>query len=217
MRESENGVATQILSLAGRAVYMHCFGHALNLAFAATLKQSRDFREALEIAYEITKLIKYSPKRNVAFNRIKAEISDEDARGSVGIRSFCPTQWTVRGDAITSILENYSVLSQIWEESLEARMEPDLKERVIGVKTRLGSHRLLIGLKLSKKILRVTDNFSRILPKTSLSAAEGQTRAKMTIKTLMSMRTDKAIVQFFETVKRDCDRLDTCQPTLASK
>ena len=88
MRGSRNGVATQILSLERRAVYMHCFGHALSLAVADTLKQSRVCRKALEIAYEIAKLIKYSPKRNAAFNRIKAEISDEDARGSVGIRSF---------------------------------------------------------------------------------------------------------------------------------
>ena len=69
-------------------MYMHCFGHALNLAVVDTLKQSRVCREALEITYEITKLIKHSPKRNAAFNRIKAEISDEDARGSIGIRSF---------------------------------------------------------------------------------------------------------------------------------
>ena len=94
-------------------------------------------------------------------------------------------------------------------------MESDLKGRVIGVKTQLGSHRLLIGLKLSEKILRVTDNLSRTLQKTSLSAAKGQTLAKITIETLMSMRTDKAFVLFFETVKRDCDRLDTDQPTLA--
>ena len=31
------------------------------------------------------------------------------------------------------------------------------------------------------------------------------------------MRTDKAFVLLFETVKRDCDRLDTDQPTLARK
>ena len=197
MRGSRNCVATQIPSLERRDVYMHCFGHALNLAVADTLKQSRVCREALETAYEITKLTKYSPKRIAAFNRIKAEISDEDA--------------------ITSILENYSVLSQLWEECLEARMKPDLKRRVIEVKTQLGSHQLLFGLKLSEKILRVTDNLSRTLQKTSLSAAEGRTLAKMTLETLMSMRTDKAFVLFLETVKRDCDRLDTDQPTLARK
>ena len=40
IRGSRNRVATQILSLERRAVYMHCFGHALNLAVADTLKQS---------------------------------------------------------------------------------------------------------------------------------------------------------------------------------
>ena len=39
----------------------------------------------------------------------------------------------------------------------------------------------------------------------------------MTNETLMSIRTDKAFVLLFETVKRDCDRLDTNQPTLPRK
>ena len=36
-------------------------------------------RCALDTAYEITKLIKFSPKRNAAFDRIKNELSTEDS------------------------------------------------------------------------------------------------------------------------------------------
>ena len=31
----------------------------------------------------------------------------------MGIRAFCPTRWTVRGDAIASIIENYEVLNPL--------------------------------------------------------------------------------------------------------
>ena len=63
MRGSRNGVAVQIAKEEDRALYIHCFGHALNLAVADTIKASKVCSDALEIAMEITKLIKYSRER----------------------------------------------------------------------------------------------------------------------------------------------------------
>ena len=76
-------------------------------------------RDALEIALEVTKLVKFSPKRNAAFDRIKP-VEEHSFGGS--IRSFCPTRWTVRGESIASILGNYSALTQLWEECFEERL-----------------------------------------------------------------------------------------------
>ena len=63
------------------------------------------------------------------FNAIKAQITEEDGFKG-GIRTFCPTQWTVRGNAVGSILENYITLSQLWEECLEGKLDPDIKGRI---------------------------------------------------------------------------------------
>ena len=79
---------------------------------------------------EVTKLVKFSPKRNAAFDQIKSE-EEHGVGGS--IRSFCPTRWTVHGESIASILDKYSALMQLWEECLEERLEPDVKGRIIGV------------------------------------------------------------------------------------
>lgn len=50
------------------------------------------------------------------------------------IRALCPTKWTIRGDAIASIIEgNYEVLKQLWDETLETILEPDIKGRIIRV------------------------------------------------------------------------------------
>ena len=57
----KNGVGAQITSTEKRAVYMHCYAHALNLVVSYTVKQSKVCCEALEVAYEISKLIKFSP------------------------------------------------------------------------------------------------------------------------------------------------------------
>ena len=56
-----SGVAKQIADIEPRAIFTHCYGHALNLAVADTVKQSKVMRNALETTYEIIKLIKYSP------------------------------------------------------------------------------------------------------------------------------------------------------------
>lgn len=58
------GVPKRISDLEPQAVYNHCYGHALNLAAGDTLKQSKVMKDALETTWKITKLIKYSPRRD---------------------------------------------------------------------------------------------------------------------------------------------------------
>lgn len=116
-----NGVATQI---AREAVYTHRYAHSLNLAVGNIIKWSKVCNDALDMAFEITKFVKFFPKRNAAFNRIKAEVVEENWFAP-GIRTFCPTRWTVWGNSIGSILQNYQVLKQLWEEYLETK--PDIK------------------------------------------------------------------------------------------
>ena len=131
---SKNGVAARLLADEPHALLTHCYGHALNLAVADAIKQYKVCRDALDIAFEVSKLIRFSPKRNAAFNRIKVENPVEEEPGtSHNIRSFCPTRWTVRGDAIESIIDNFDALKKLWEESLETKLNPDVKGRIIGV------------------------------------------------------------------------------------
>ena len=114
MSGARKGVATMIMQEESRALYAHCYGHALNLAVADTVKQSKICRDALDIAFEITRLIKFSPKRNAAFDKIKSSADDDGYTNPIGIRTFCRTRWTVRGDAVESIQVNYSTLNTLW-------------------------------------------------------------------------------------------------------
>ena len=75
MSGSKSGVATQIAKEEQRALYLHCFGHALNLAVADSVKKSKVCCDALETAMEVTKLVKFSPKRNALFDQINSETS----------------------------------------------------------------------------------------------------------------------------------------------
>ena len=60
---ARNGVATKLLQEESHALYTHCYAQALNLAVADTIK-SKLCIDALDTAFEVTCLIKFSPKRN---------------------------------------------------------------------------------------------------------------------------------------------------------
>ena len=168
-----NGVATQISREKKRAVYTHCYANSLNLAVDNIIKRSKVCNYALDVAFEMTKLVRFSPKRNAAFDYIKAEVVEENGFAP-GIRPFCPTRWTFLGNSIGSVVENYQVSQELWEECLDTRLEPDIKGQIIGLNTQMSKYSLLFGLKLCERILKITDNLSMTLQTESLSAAEAE-------------------------------------------
>ena len=98
-------------------MYTHCYAHSPNLAVGNVIKRSKVCSDALDVAFEITKLVKFSTKRNSVFDWIKTEVVEEDGF-ALGIRTLCPTRYTVRGNSIGSIFENYLALKQPWKECL---------------------------------------------------------------------------------------------------
>ena len=82
-----------------------------------------------DTVYEITKLIKKSPKREVIFQRIK----DKAASGSPGVRILCPTRRTVQAEALRSIAENYQALQLTWDAAKEAMKDTEMSAQIGGV------------------------------------------------------------------------------------
>ena len=111
----------------GLCTCTHCYGHSLKLAVGDALKNSKVCRDALDVAFEVSKLIRFSPKRSAALHDIKVSNPMED-EGPMPKHNICPTRWTVRGDAIANILNNYEALKQLWMECLDSRLDPGVKE-----------------------------------------------------------------------------------------
>ena len=121
----------------------------------------------LETAFEITKLIKFSPKRNATFDRIRSEDKDPS---SISIQTICPTRWTMRGDLIESIIIHYNSFEILWEECLETNLQPDVKGRIIGVQAQMQQFSLLFSLKLCEHILKITDDLSKTPKEITISS-----------------------------------------------
>ena len=160
MSATKTGVAKRISDLESRAIYTHCYGHALNLATCDTMKKMKLLKEAIEIiTHEVTKLVKYSPRRQEIFHQVKQKmISSNDGPG---IRVLCPTRWTVRAESLCSIMKIFDALQCTWEEAAEIVKDSETKARIKGVAVQMNSFNYIFGNLLGEMLLKHADNLSR--------------------------------------------------------
>ena len=158
-------------------------------------------------------LIKKSPRHDALLHRLKEQIDLH----TPGIRVLYPTRWTVKADSLDSILQNYDVLLQLWEESLAIVKESEMRGRIIGVATYMKSFDFFFGVVLGEMLLRHSDNFSRTLQSPKLSAAEGQKFAAMTVTTLESLRSDDKFTLFWTRATTLAEQASVDEPVLPRK
>ena len=88
MSGHKSGVAAVLQSEEPRAVYTHCYGHALSLACSDAVKNCKIMKDALDTSYELIKLVKKSPCCDAIFQKLKEQMPND----SPGIRVLCPTK-----------------------------------------------------------------------------------------------------------------------------
>lgn len=156
--------AGEIKAVEPRALCLHCYGHSLNLAVADTLIGIKVMSDVLDHALEVCKLLKFSPRRDGIFHKLKEELSPHVP----GLRKLCPTRWTVRATPLESIRVNYQTLEAMWEEPLTVVCESEVKARINAVAAIMNSFKFLFGLLLAERILKHTDNLSRTIQASSM-------------------------------------------------
>ena len=83
-----------------------------------TVKQIKNLRDMFDTTSEISKLLKYSPKRNSMFHKLKDELVPE----TPGFLTLCPTRWTMRAASLRSAVENWVALQELWDDVLETKL-----------------------------------------------------------------------------------------------
>jgi hypothetical protein len=119
---------------------------------------------ALDTAFELSKLLKFSAKQNAEHKRIQAEIAPEEP----GFRTLCPTRWTVRASSLRSIIQNYSVLQCSFADM--AKCHPEMSALCSGIAAEFNSFNLAFGVALGEKVLTLADNLSRASKVTATTA-----------------------------------------------
>ena len=213
MAGAKAGVAARIEQIESRAVFTHCYGHALNLAVADTIKGLPALKDCLDTSFEIIKLVKFSPKREAMLHDMK----EQDGSCDPGLRTLCPTRWTVRAEALDSILQNYEALQKLWEAAVQQATNTEIKARIQGVDSQMQTFKFFFGLLLSELILRHTDKLSQSLQDPDMTTVEGHENAMLTVRTLESLRTEDNFDLFWEAADMKRQRLNVDEPKLGRK
>ena len=136
-----------------------------------------------------------------------------------GFRVLCPTRWAVRAESMKSILDNWVALQQVWDESLDGNLEPEIVSITIGVKSEMNTFNYFYGVTISQLVLRHSDNLSKtlLLLKSSLTSCEGEEIAGLTMQTKNSLPSESEFELLWQKMVQQTEILEITQPSLLRK
>ena len=190
MSGHQTGVATRMKLINQKCLYTHCYGHALNLAVGDTIRGINTLSETFNVIREIWLRNLLQGRRYV----LKVTSGSPPINESKGIHAFCPTRWTVRGEGCIAMINNHQELCSLWEWLLNNLTDTQMKARVIGVQAYMNKYVFVFGCLLSKNILQRTDNLSRVLQSSTITAAKGSALAE--VSELVNERSDEGFQIF---------------------
>ena len=154
--------------------------------------QRSSIRDSLAIVKDITQLIRNSPKRTLIFEQVKEELRKE----LPSFRPLCPTRWTVRTEALNSVLKNYAVLLEAFEEIAQSCRD-EQGAKASGIVSKLQEFATFFGLNLSFALFSVSEQFSRMLQDKQTSIDSAVTQGNIVHEHFLSLRNDSEFEKFF--------------------
>ena len=137
-----------------------------------------------------------------------------EAKTKVYIHTICPTRWTVRGEACAAIIDNHPYLMQLWEETLDGKIDNETQAKIIGAQTTMKTFNFLFSCSLNKRILCQTDQLSKRLQGGVVTAAEGADLATNIVAMMRAERNDDSFQVFWEQLEERRVSLEIDEPTL---
>ena len=71
---------------------------------------------------------------------------DEMYQNIESLSNLCATRWTVQANMMRKIIENYQMLFNLWDLSLEENLNSEIRPRVIGCQTQMTKFRFFYGI-----------------------------------------------------------------------
>ena len=179
------GLSTRMKECSPHAIYVHCYGHLLNLALQDTMKEIEPLRNALGNIQSLYNFLEGSPKRHALFSDI--ELENKDYKQT--LKSLSVTRWSCRWVAVKSV---YDQMERIVKTLLELSTDKDAK-------TYTDSRALLIaicdmdfifGLCVLRIILSNTHRLSQYLQGKEVDVLSARKIANMTMETLRRCRSE---------------------------
>ena len=118
-QEHRTSVAVRFNDDNTAAISVNYLANCVNLCLQEIALSGKSIKEALNFAMDTIQLIKFLPKRRDVFETVQKQ---QESPSISGIRSLCPTRWTVLTGAMQAIVSNYDALRETMEISSHGMM-----------------------------------------------------------------------------------------------
>ena len=199
MSGANKGVATRFKEeCSPKAVYIHCYGHLLNLATKDTLSSIPLLRNTLGVMQSLYNFLEASPKRHAMFLKQGSFVKT--------LKSLSVTRWTAHESARKGIEAELSTiiktLNQLTNEC-DAKVSSEARCLLIAVL----DFDFIFGLSLLKIILPHTSHLSSVVQSVDIDIVKVKENAELTIQTLESCRNDEAFDAIWQLTDQRIDMI----------
>ena len=187
MNGVHKGLSTRMKECSPFGIYVHCYGHVLNLALQDTMTQTEPLRNALGTIQALHNFLEASPKRHALFR--DTEVQGEDLK--LTLKSLSTTRWSCRWEAVKAV---YGQMERIVKAllTLSSDKDPKTYSESRALLTAICDWEFIFGLCLLKVILSNTSSLSRYLQGKTVDVISARRNADMTIQTLRQCRNEES-------------------------
>jgi hypothetical protein len=172
------------------ALYVHCYGHLLNLAIQDTVEEVEPLRKALGTIQGLYNFQEVSPKRHAIFN--DKNVVEDHLR--LTLKSLSVTRRSCRWEAVKAVIEQQE---RIVKTLLKMSVDKNAKTCANAwcLLTSICDFEFVFRLYVLKVILCSTSDLSRYLQGKSIDVISAKRAADLATQTLRTCRTDEAFEQ----------------------
>jgi len=185
MSGMHKGVATRMKECCPFALYVHCYGHLLNLAIQDTMTQIEPVRNALGTIQNLYNFLEASPKRHAIFVDIQSDLKPIVR----SLKSLSVTRWSCHWEAVKAVHEELEsiVMSLL---SLADKRDVKIYTNSRALLRTICDFGFVLGLCVLKVILGSTSSLSKYLQGEKVDVMAARRNASSTIKALQKCRNE---------------------------
>ena len=196
------GVATRFRECSKKSIYVHCYGHILNLITKDCISEVLVLRNTLGTIQALYCFLEASPKRHAIFMK-HGDSSSDFVRT---LKSCSKTRWTAHEAARKAVeAELLTIVKSLNEISFDT--DSKTSTEATSLLRSVCSFDFLFGMSVLKLILPHTSHLSTAVQSVDMDVLRVKENAELTIKTLESRRTDDSFKIIWELTQKNADRV----------
>ena len=199
MQGHRSGLGTQIQEEEPAAIKIHCLAHCINLCLQDVSRKCKVVRDALDLVFEIIKLIKFSPKRAHLF----AEMQNLNSKPT-SLKPLSQTRWTVRTASWHSVLTNYTTLMETMD-TVSSTQHDEYGRRAAGQQALMEKFSTFYGLKLCHLIYSAAEQLSLTVQAKHTSIQDAVKAASLAKDFYVRLRNDAQFDEFYSAVVAEAE------------